>query len=120
MPVPRRLTAAVSHVNYFIFLRAVVYHKCSISNFISLWELSTVDEIDSVGSFDESPDNLSGAAKFIGTRPFPDGFVLIRTNEMEILKGSSIFGSIIVIENVGARREQRLAGLVLDLGYVVV
>ena len=69
------------------FLRAVVYHKFSISNFLSLWELSTVDEMNAVGSFDESPDTLSGAAKFIGTGPFPDRFVLIRTNEMEIFKG---------------------------------
>ena len=60
--------------------------------------------MNAVGSFDESPDTLSRAAKFIGTGPFPDGFVLIRTNEMEIFKGSSSFGSIIVLENVGVSR----------------
>ena len=43
-----------------------------------------MDKKDSFGFFDLPSDTLREAEKNVGTRPCPDRFVLIRTNELEV------------------------------------
>ena len=45
----------------------------------------------SVGSFGVFPDTFHEAAKTVFTRLFPEGFVIIRMNDMEIFQGLSSF-----------------------------
>ena len=48
--------------------------------------------MDVASSFKETPDTLHEAFKFFGTRPFPNRFVLIRTNELAIFQVLSGLG----------------------------
>ena len=48
--------------------------------------------MDVASSFEAIPDTFHEAFKFVGTRPFPNGFVLIRTNELAICQVLSGLG----------------------------
>ena len=78
------------------------YQKIPISDFLSLWDLGTENEMDTVGYFNAYPDNFQDATKLVGNRPFTDGFVLIRTNELVILQVLSSFWV-----NNGTRKQHR-------------
>ena len=56
--------------------------------------------MDVVGSFGVSRDTLHKAEKlFVGTIPYTNRFVIIRTNDLAILQVCPVFGSIILLAN---------------------